>query len=51
MDTNIEKSYPELRNVNPYDKHDQQPDEIKSWEEFDRALATLIKNNEDHGSN
>lgn len=42
MDTNIEKLYPKLKNVKPYDKNEIRPDEIKSWAEFDRALATFI---------
>lgn len=42
MDTNIEKSYPKLKNVKPYGKNEVIPDEIKSWEEFDRVLVTFI---------
>lgn len=42
MDTNIEKSYPKLKNVKPYGKNEVRPDEIKNWAEFDRALATFI---------
>ncbi len=52
MDTNIEKLYPKLKNVKPYDKTEVRPDEIKSWAEFDRALATFIvdcvESNEDN---
>ena len=42
MDTNIEKSYPKLKNVKPYGKNEVIPDEIKNLEEFDRALVTFI---------
>lgn len=42
MDTNIEKLYPNLKDVKPYGKDEIRPDEIKSWKEFDRALATFI---------
>ena len=44
MDTNIDKSYPKLKNVKPYGKNEVIPDEIKTWEEFDRALVTFIVN-------
>lgn len=48
MDTNIEKSYPKLKNVKPYGKNEVIPDEIKNWEEFDRALVTFIVDCVDH---
>ncbi len=52
MDTNLEKSYSKLKDVKPYDKTEVRPDEIKSWAEFDRALATFIvdcvESNEDN---
>lgn len=52
MDTNLEKSYSKLKDVKPYDKNEVKPDEIKSWAEFDRALATFIvdcvESNEDN---
>ncbi len=52
MDTNLEKSYSKLKDVKPYDKNEVRPDEIKSWAEFDRALATFIvdcvESNEDN---
>lgn len=44
MDTNIEKSYPKLKNVKPYGKNEVIPDEIKTWEELDRTLVTFIVN-------
>lgn len=42
MDSNIEKLYPKLKDVKPYGKDEIRPDEVKSWTEFDRALATFI---------
>jgi len=53
MDSNIEKLYPKLKDVKPYGKDEIRPDEVKSWTEFDRALATfivecLVTNNKDN---
>lgn len=40
--TDILKAYPELKGAKPYADDEPRPDEIKSWAEFDRALATFI---------
>lgn len=44
MDLNAKKSPSELlKEAKPYDDNEPRPDEIKTKEEFDRALATLKK--------
>lgn len=32
-----------LKNIQPYEKDDDMPDEIHSWEEFDRCMATMLR--------